>query len=132
MRTRSKSEPLSLSRRERQIMEIVYRLGRATASEVCEQLPDAPTYTTTRGLLRILEQKGHLAHDDDGVRYVYYAVAPKRDTGASMLAHVVRTFFDDSPSRAVAALLGSAGTLDADELQQLEKLVEQARKKERS
>lgn len=112
-------------------MEIVYRLGRATAAEVCEQMTDAPTYTTTRGLLRILEQKGHLAHEDDGVRYVYYAVAPKRDTGASMLAHVVRTFFDDSPSRAVAALLGSSGTLSDEELEQLEQLVDR-QKKERS
>ena len=129
MPRRSKAEPLSLSRRERQIIEIVYRLGRATAAEVCEQLPDAPTYTTTRGLLRILEQKGHIAHEDDGVRYVYYPVAPKRDTGASMLAHVVRTFFDGSPARAVAALLGSSSRLSDAELARLAEVVERARDK---
>src|SRR5881227_1437363 len=106
-----KEAPLSLSRRERQIMEILFRSGRATASEIWKQLPDAPTYTTTRGLLRVLESKGHVAHVEDGGRYVYAPVAPKSDTAASMIAHVVRTFFDGSPARAMAALLGSTQSL---------------------
>src|SRR5437773_8042312 len=102
--TRQPSEPLSLSRRERQIMDILFRLGEATASEIWKQMPDPPTYTTTRGLLRVLERKGHVVHQKDGVRYVYRPIARKSETGASMLAHVVRTFFDGSPSRAMAAL----------------------------
>ena len=127
----SKQPPLSLSRRERQIMEILFRTGKATAAEIWEQLPDAPTYTTTRGLLRVLEQKGHVAHEEDGARYVYRPVAPKSDTAASMIAHVVRTFFDGSPSRAMAALLGSAGTLSAEELARLRQVVEKAKERRR-
>ena len=121
--------PLSLSRRERQIVEILFRSGRATAAEIHEQLPDAPTYTTVRGLLRILEQKGHIAHEEDGVRYVYFPVAPKRSTGASVLAHVVGTFFGGSPSQAVAALLGNTKSLTQDELERLSQLVDDAKKK---
>src|SRR5437879_159621 len=114
-----KEPPLSLSRRERQIMEILFRAGRATAAEIWTQLPDAPTYTTTRGLLRVLETKGHVTHEEDGVRYVYSPVAGKSETGASVLGHVVRTFFDGSPARAMSALLGSTHSLTAEELSRL-------------
>lgn len=120
--------PLSLSRRERQIIEILYRAGRATAAEIHEQLEDAPTYTTVRGLLRVLEQKGHVAHEEEGVRYVYFPVAPKSATGASVLAHVVGTFFGGSPSQAMAALLGSTKSLSDEEIERLSRIVRDARK----
>jgi predicted transcriptional regulator len=124
--------PLSLSRRERQIVEILFRAGRATAAEIHEQLPDAPTYTTVRGLLRVLEQKGHVAHEEDGIRYVYFPVAPKSATGASVLAHVVGTFFGGSASQAVAALLGSTNSLTDDELDRLSRIVRDAKKERKS
>jgi predicted transcriptional regulator len=124
--------PLSLSRRERQIVEILYRAGRATAAEIHEQLPDAPTYTTVRGLLRVLEQKGHVAHEEDGVRYVYFPVAPKGATGASVLAHVVGTFFGGSPSQAMAALLGSTKSLSEEEIERLSRIVRDAKKERKS
>lgn len=124
--------PLSLSRRERQIVEILYRAGRATAAEIHEQMPDAPTYTTVRGLLRVLEQKGHVAHEEEGVRYVYFPVAPKGVTGASMLAHVVGTFFGGSPSQAMAALLGSTKSLSEDEIERLARIVRDAKKERQS
>jgi predicted transcriptional regulator len=129
--TRQANEPLGLSRRERQIMDILFRLGEASASEIWKQMPDAPTYTTTRGLLRVLERKGHVAHEKDGVRYVYRPIARKADAGSSVLAHVVRTFFDGSPARAMAALLGSTRELDAEEVERLTAIVRGARKKRR-
>lgn len=119
--------PTTLSKRERQIMDVVYRHGRATAAEVLAGLSDPPTYTTVRGLLRILETKGHLRHEEDGPRYVYLPATPREQAGASHLAHVVRTFFDGSPSQAMAALLGSGVGGEA-ELEKLARLVEQARR----
>src|SRR5918997_1173209 len=96
LRVMSKQSPPSLSRRERQIMDVIYRLGRATAVEVTAQLPDPPTSTAVRGLLRILEEKGHLRHEQDGVRYVYFPSTPREAAGTSVLTHVVRTFFGGS------------------------------------
>jgi predicted transcriptional regulator len=122
-------KPVTLSKRERQIVDILYRAGRATAAEIHEQLDDAPTYTTVRGLLRVLEAKGHIAHEEEGVRYVYFPRAPKKSAGASMLAHVVRTFFDGSPSEAMAALLGSTKNVSDEEMERLTKLVKEARKR---
>lgn len=123
-----KSAPVpSLSRRERQIMDVIYRLGRATAAEVTSALPDAPTSTTVRGLLRILERKGHVRHALDGPRYVYMPCAPREVAGVSLLSHVVRTFFDGSSSRAMAALLGRTGRLSDAELERLARLIEDAR-----
>jgi predicted transcriptional regulator len=121
-------DPLTLSRRERQILDIVFRLGRATASDVQAHMDDAPTYTTVRGLLRILETKGHLKHEEEDGRYVYSPRMTKRRAGRSVLTHVVRTFFDGSPSRAMAALLGNGEQLTAAELDRLAELVEKARK----
>ena len=112
-------------------MEILFHAGRATAAEIWEQLPDAPTYTTTRGLLRVLEQKGHVGHEEDGVRYVYFPVAAKSDTAASMIAHVVRTFFDGSPAQAMAALLGTTGKLTSDELARLSTVVKKAKERQK-
>jgi predicted transcriptional regulator len=117
----------SLSRRERQILDVVYRRGRASAADVTAELPDAPTYTTVRGLLRILEEKGHLRHDEDGGRYIYFPSTPREDAGASQLQHVVRTFFDGSASKAMAAFLGSTrGALSDEELARLRAIVENA------
>src|SRR5687767_5064449 len=83
-----------LGRRERQILEIIYRRGRATASEVLNDLPDSPTNSSVRGMLRHLEGKGYLRHEQEGVRYVYLPTSPKTEVRASALSHVVSTFFD--------------------------------------
>lgn len=96
-----------LGKRERQIMDIIYRRGRATAAEVLPDLPDAPTYSSVRGMLRHLEGKGHLRHERDGLRYVYSPTSPTKKVRASALSHVVKTFFDGSISTAVATLLES-------------------------
>jgi len=125
----SHEAPAALSRRERQILDVLYRLGRATAAEVTAQLDDAPTSTTVRGLLRILEEKGHVRHEQDGLRYVYLPAVPREDAGVSVLSHVLKTFFEGSPSRAMAALLGSRGDgLTGAELERLARIVEDARK----
>jgi BlaI family transcriptional regulator, penicillinase repressor len=124
---------LNYSKRERQIMDVIYRLGQATAAEVHEQLPDAPTYTAVRGLLRVLVDKGHLKVESDGVRYLYRPSLPRETAGASLLSHVVRTFFDGSAAKAMAALVGSpAVRLSEDELEKLARIVEQAREEGRS
>lgn len=122
--------PLSnLSRRERQIMDIVYRAGSATAAEVRDNLPDAPSYSAVRSLLRILEDKGHLTHKYDGPRYVFTPTVSRPAAQKSALRQLVKTFFDGSTSQAVAALLDlSARDLSSDELDQLSALVEQAKK----
>ena len=122
----AKSSLPSLSRRERQILDVIYARGRATAADVTAELPDAPTYTTVRGLLRILEEKGHVRHEEDGGRYVYIPSMPREDAGASQLQHVVRTFFDGSASKMMVALLGSNNQLNEAELKQLRELVERA------
>ena len=109
-------------------MDIVYRLGKATAADVHAELPDAPTYTTVRGLLRVLEEKGHLRHEEEGTRYVYSAATPRQEAGVSLLSHVVRTFFDGSASKAMAALLGPGGSELADaDLARLEEIIRRAR-----
>jgi predicted transcriptional regulator len=127
----AKSAPPRMSKREREIMDVIYRLGRASAADVHAQLAEAPTYTTVRGLLRILEEKGHLRHEQDGQRYVYVPSTPREDAGASLLTHVVRTFFDGSPSKAMAALLGTSDTRSEAELKRLQELIEQARGRRR-
>jgi BlaI family penicillinase repressor len=124
--------PLDLSRRERQILEVIYRLGSATASEVRKHLPEAPTYTTVRGLLRVLESKGHVRHDEDGGRYIYYPTITKQRAAKSVMQHVVTTFFDGSPAQAMAALLGNDRELGKEELDRLARLVELARQKDKS
>jgi predicted transcriptional regulator len=126
-----KKDPLDLSRRERQILEVIYRLGRATANDVLEQMPDAPTYTTVRGLLRVLEAKGQVRHEEDAGRYVYYPVVTKQHAAKSVLRNVVSTFFDGSPSEAMAALLGGEKRISGEELDRLAELVERARRKEK-
>ena len=118
----------SLSRRERQIMDVVYRMGQATAADIHASLPDAPTYTTVRGLLRILVEKRHLRHDQDGKRYVYRPLTPRPAAGASSIRHVVNTFFGGSPSAALAALVGSHENITEEELSRLSSIVAKARR----
>ncbi|WP_165222465.1 BlaI/MecI/CopY family transcriptional regulator [Aquisphaera insulae] len=122
----------SLSRRERQIMDVIYRLGRATAAEVQEALPDPPGYSAVRALLRILEEKGHLKHEQDGPRYVFLPRVPREKARRSALRQLVQTFFEGSTAQAVAALLGEPGARLSDaEIERISKLIEQARKEER-
>src|SRR5688500_1764701 len=97
--------PPALSRRERQILDIVYRLGRATATEIREQLADAPGDSSVRTLLRLMEEKGHLTHEVDGPRYVYRATTPPEVAGRSALRHLIATFFAGSADRLVHALV---------------------------
>jgi len=118
----------SLSRRERQIMDILYRRGAGTAAEIKAEMSDAPSYSAVRAMLRILEEKGHLKHHADGPRYVFTPVVSRPAAQKSALRQMIRTFFDGSPTQAVAALLDmSARNLTDDELAELGKLVEQAK-----
>jgi predicted transcriptional regulator len=118
-----------LSRRERQIMDILYRRGRATASEVMHDLPGEPSYSTVRTQLRVLESKGHVTHEEQGLRYVYAPALPRRAARKSALRHLVDTFFDGSTEKVVAALLGGeAARVSDDELERIAGLVAKARK----
>jgi len=118
-----------LGKRERQIMEVVYRRGRATVAEVLGELPDPPSYSSVRAMLRYLEDKGQLRHEEEGPRYVYLPTARTQDVRGSALSHVVKTFFDGSVSTAVAALLDSK-QLTGEEYERLSRLLEEARAKE--
>jgi predicted transcriptional regulator len=122
----------SLSRREREIMDIVYRAGRVTAAEVLEGLEEPPSYSGVRALLRVLVQKGHLRHEQDGPRYVYTPTMPRERARTGALRQVIATFFDGSTAQAMAALLGTERErLSRDELNQLARLIDQARKEGR-
>jgi predicted transcriptional regulator len=119
----------ALSRRERQIMDILYRRGRATAGEVMDELPGSPSYSTVRTQLRVLETKGHVRHEAEGLRYVYIPALPRHAARRSAVRHLVETFFEGSSAKAVAALLGGdAARLTDDELQRIAALIEKARK----
>ncbi len=121
-----------LSRRERQIMDIIYQRGQATAAEVMEHLPDPPSYSAVRALLRVLEEKGHVRHKQDGPRYVFYPTVSRDRARQSALKQVVGTFFEDSTEQAVATLLDmSAKEMSDVELDRLAELIEQARKEGR-
>lgn len=123
---------VELSRRERQIMDVVYELGRTTAAEVQVRLPDPPSYSAVRAILRVLEGKGHLEHRQEGPRYVYSATIPVRAAGRSALRRILRTFFDDSLEDAVATLLDvSSSKLSEAELDRLVKMIDQAKKEAR-
>lgn len=118
-----------LSRRERQIVDILYRRGKATAVEVMNDLPGKPAYSTVRTQLRVLESKGHVRHQEEGLRYVYSPALPRRTASRSALRHLVDTFFDGSTEKVVAALLGAdGGKVPAEELERIAALVEQALK----
>lgn len=116
-----------LSRRERQIMDVVYRLGRATAADVLDGMPEPPSYSAVRTMLRLLEEKGHLRHEQDGPRYVYVPTVARDRARRSALDHLVRTFFDGSTEDVVAALLARGDRPSDEELERLARLIEQAR-----
>ena len=120
-----------LTRRERQIMDILYRRARATAAEVMAELPGDPSYSTVRTQLRVLEQKGHVLHEEQGLRYIYMPAVPRHAARRSALRHLVETFFDGSAEKVVAALLGpDGGKLSDEELDRIAGLVEKARAEE--
>jgi predicted transcriptional regulator len=120
--------PALLTRRERQIMDVLYRLGRATAGDVMAHLQGAPGYSTVRTQLRVLERKGHVRHEEVGLRYVYMPTVARHAARRSALKHLVDTFFDGSTSKAVAALLGGeASRVTDEELARIEDLVKNAR-----
>jgi predicted transcriptional regulator len=121
---------LHLSRRERQIMDALYRRGHATAAEVHQDLPNRPSYSAVRALLRTLEEKGHLRHEAEGPRYVYRPTVSVERAKRSALRHLLETFFEGSAELAVAALVeGSAATLNQQELDRLSRLIEEAKRK---
>jgi BlaI family transcriptional regulator, penicillinase repressor len=119
----------ALSRRERQIMDILYRFGRATANEVMAELSGEPNYSTVRTQLRVLENKGHIRHEEQGLRYVYIPTLPRHAVRQSALRHLLETFFEGSAEKMVSALLGSEGArLSEEELERLAQLIEKAKK----
>jgi predicted transcriptional regulator len=128
----TKNPHMHLSRRERQIMDIIYGHGQATAAEVMERLPDPPSYSAVRAMLRLLEEKGYLKHEQDGMRYVYLPTLSREKARQSALKQLVQTFFDGSTEEAVAAILDmSRSKLSESELDRLSDLIEKARKEGR-
>ena len=121
-----------LSRRERQIMDLLYQLGEATAAEVQERLPDPPSYSAVRAMLRILEEKGHVSHTEDGPRYVFTPVVARDTARKSAVSHLLRTFFDGSVEQAMTALLDATDRkLSSAEVERLAALIEQRKKEGR-
>lgn len=121
----------TFTRRERQIMDILFQLKRATAAQVMDEMPDAPGYSAVRTLLATLERKGHVRHDRDGAKHVFFPVTKAHNAGRSAIAHLIRTFFDGSRGRAAAALLNVApDQFSQEELDELESLIRKARKGE--
>ena len=124
------AKPHQLSRRERQIMDIVHARAEVSAAEVAAALPDPPSYSAVRALLRILVEKGHLRHREDGPRYVYLSTEPHARASRSALKRVVQTFFDGSLASAVAALVDAeGGKISGDEIKRLEAIIKQAKAK---
>jgi predicted transcriptional regulator len=124
------SQPDPLSRRERQIMDVLYARGSATAAEVRDALPDPPSYSAVRALLRILEEKGHARHEPQGPRYVYLPQVSRERARKSALRRVVSTFFEGSAAQAAAALIDSE-SLTKNDLVRLSALIEKARREGR-
>lgn|SRR5574340_892535 len=121
----------SLSRRERQIMDVLYRRGRATASEIHEALPDRPSYSAVRAKLRVLEEKGHIRHEEQALRYVYLPLVSRDRARQSALRHLLETFFDNSAEQAMTALLDlKSSCLDREKLDRLSELIEKAKQEE--
>lgn len=120
-----------LSRRERQIMDVLFRLERASVADVRKNLPNPPSYSAVRAQLRILEEKGHISHTEEGPRYVYEPNMPVERAKRSAVAHVAETFFDGSPAKLMASLLDEgAAELSEVELDRLSTLIDRARRKE--
>jgi BlaI family transcriptional regulator, penicillinase repressor len=123
-----KRDHSQLSRRERQIMDVIYRKGEAATAEVLEELPDPPSYSAVRAMLRILEDKGHLTHIEKGLRYVFKPTVAREKARQSALQQVVQTFFDNSTEKAVAALIHpSEAQLSDEQLNRLAELIQDAR-----
>jgi BlaI family penicillinase repressor len=116
-----------LSRRERQIMDILHRRGRATVGEVMAELSGDPAYSTVRAQLRVLEEKGEVRHEEQGLRYVYFPAASRHTIRQSALKHLLDTFFEGSPEKVVAAMLGTKRSVSDEELERIARLIEQAR-----
>jgi len=118
-----------LTKRERQIMDLLYRLGRATASEIRESLAGQPSDSTVRTQLRVLEEKGHVRHEEHGLRFIYMPTVPRHTARKSALNHLVDTFFDGSHAKVVTTLLGSdSSRLSDDELDRIAEMIDSARK----
>ena len=129
MTPKSGPDQIALTRRERQIMDILYKHGKATANEVLDELPGNSHYSTVRTQLRVLEEKGHVTHEEAGVKYVYMPAVPRRAARKSALRHLVDTFFDGSAEQVVAAVLGGEGArLSDEELDRIAELIEKAKK----
>ena len=129
--TVTKALHAGLSRRERQIVDLLYQLGRATAADLLKEMPGDPSDSTVRTQLRVLETKGHVRHEEEGTKYVYYPVVPRRVVRKSALKHVMNTFFDGSAEKVVAALLGpDGGRLSDEELDRIAGIVARARAEE--
>ena len=125
-------EQQRLSRRERQIMDLLYRLGRATVAEIHAALPDAPSYSAVRAMLRVLEEKKHIRHEEKDLRYVFMPIVPRDKARRSAIRHLLDTFFEGSPEQAVATLLDvSARELTNQEIDRMAELIEKARKEGR-
>jgi len=117
-----------LSRRERQILEILYARGKASAAEVLTALPDPPSYSAVRALLRVLEEKGHVKHQAEGLKYVYAPAVARERAKRSAMKHLLETFFQDEPEQAVATLLDvSSRRLTPEELDRMAEMIEKAR-----
>jgi predicted transcriptional regulator len=130
-RSHTRRHLAELSRRERQIMDILYQLSRATAADLIKALPGEPSDSTVRTQLRVLEAKGHVRHEEEGTKFVYFPVVPRRVVRKSALKHVMNTFFDGSAEKVVAALLGpDGGRLTEEELDRIADLVSKARAEE--
>ena len=128
----SQQETPDLSRRERQIMDFLFRVGRGSAADVLAGIPEPPSYSAVRAMLRILEEKGHVRHEEEGRAYIYFPTTRKETARKSALQHLLRTFFDGSTEDAVAALLDLKGArMSGDELARIEQLVEQAKREGR-
>ena len=121
-----------LSRREREIMDILYGRGKSSASEVREVMPNPPGYSAVRAMLRVLEEKGHVKHEVDGVKYVFAPTVPRDKAKQSAVKHLLDTFFNDSPEQVVAALLDISSTrMTREELDRMAKMIEKAKKEGR-
>jgi BlaI family penicillinase repressor len=124
----AKRAPALLTKRERQIVDALYRMGRATAADIMAAVPGAPTYSTIRTQLRVLEAKGHVRHEEQGLRYVYMPTVPRSAARKSALKHLVETFFEGSSAKAVAALLGGEASRVSDaDLDRIAELLKNAR-----
>lgn len=120
-----------LSRRERQIMDVIYRLGRASVADVRDEMADAPSYSAVRALMGVLVEKGELGHVREGPRYIYSPTTPRDEARASALKRVLTTFFDGSPTKAMAALVDMADDASEEDLQRLETMIREARREGR-